>query len=191
MNENRPPHMKPLVKVNLACGPFGAGRPGWLGLDKAALANVDIVHDLKALPWPFADGEVGEAVCGHFFEHLTGPERIAFMDELYRVLAPGAEVLFIVPWWASKHAIRDPLHQWPPICEESFWYFNKAWRRSTGVDHCYGTCDFELMKWVLVLEDEWFRVEGHGVGKTEAERAYAGRHLLNAGVELQMTLRKL
>lgn len=115
------------MKLDLGCGPNPA--QGFEGVDQYAFdGKVKHVFDLRTTPWPFADNSVDEARCSHFIEHLTGQERCAFVNELYRVLKPEAGCLVITPHWASNRAYGDPTHQWPPVSEMWFYYLSREWR---------------------------------------------------------------
>lgn len=101
------------------------------------IAETSLVHGVLAdgKAWyavpgaePLPDGSVEEAHASHFIEHLTGPQRIAFVNELYRVLEPGGKCSIIVPHWASMRAYGDLSHQWPPVSEFWFFYLNAEWR---------------------------------------------------------------
>jgi predicted SAM-dependent methyltransferase len=128
-------------KLDLACGPHKAS--GFYGVDKHLVDGVDLVCNLTEYPWPFEDGSVDEVRCSHYLEHLTGTERIPFMNELWRVLRVGTVATITVPYWTSQRSVQDPTHQWPPLSENSFLYFDRDWRRRAGVDHYLGlTCDF-------------------------------------------------
>lgn len=116
------------VRLDFGCGPHK--REGFLGVDAFPFVGVDVVHDLKVTPWPWADNSVEEAHASHFIEHLTGPQRTAFVNELFRVLVPGGKCQIIVPHWASNRAYGDPTHQWPPVAEMWFYYLNRDWRLS-------------------------------------------------------------
>jgi hypothetical protein len=131
---------------------FGCGankREGFTGVDVIAFPGVDVVLDIATAVWPWADGSVAEAHASHFVEHLTGRERVHFVNELYRVLAPGATCTIIVPHWASCRAYGDYTHQWPPVSEFWFYYLSKAWRTGNAphndAAHVAGgyACDFE------------------------------------------------
>src|SRR3977135_3662669 len=80
---------------------FGAGpntREGFEGVDVLPFdGKVKHVLDLTTTPWPWKDGSVAEAHASHFVEHLTAPQRVAFINELYRVLVPGGQCQIIVP----------------------------------------------------------------------------------------------
>jgi hypothetical protein len=130
-----------LVKLDLGCGK--AKREGFLGVDARAFEGVDQVVDLRK-PWPWKDGAVEEAHCSHFVEHLTAAERIHFVNELYRVLIPGAKCQVIVPHWASCRAYGDLTHQWPPVSEFWFYYLDKGWRTQNAPHNDFYTCDFNI-----------------------------------------------
>jgi hypothetical protein len=107
------------------------------------------VLDIAAGHWPWKDGSVLEAHASHFVEHLTGLQRVVFVNELYRVLIPGGTCQVIVPHWASCRAYGDYTHQWPPVSEFWFYYLSREWRAQNAphndVAHVAGgyACDFE------------------------------------------------
>jgi hypothetical protein len=135
------------MKIDIGCGPNK--REGFQGMDQYDLPGVDFVHDVRVTPWPFEDGEITEAHCSHFLEHLTGQERVQFFNELYRVMAPGAQISIITPHWASNRAYGDFTHQWPPVAEFTYMYVSKAWRTEQAihtdisVNSAGYSCDFE------------------------------------------------
>lgn len=129
------------LKLDLGCGT--SKQPGFLGVDSRQFPGVDLVVDLRQ-PWPWRDGEVHEAFSSHFLEHLTGPERIHFVNELYRVLRPGGTAVIVVPNWASARAYGDLTHQWPPVSPDWFYYLGKAWRSSHAPHNDFYTCDFNV-----------------------------------------------
>lgn len=123
-----------LVRLDLGCG--ANKQPGFTGADSVGFPGVDVVTDLRQ-PWPWPDNSVSEVFCSHFLEHLTAAERVHFANELYRVLVPGRYeggqpvagfARIITPHWASARAYGDPTHQWPPVSEWAFFYWNRDWR---------------------------------------------------------------
>jgi hypothetical protein len=135
----------PLIKLDLGSGPNP--KEGFLGVDirhfgDAKDSKVGLVHDLRT-PWPWTDGQVEEAHCSHFLEHLTGLERVHFVNELYRVLIPGGKCLLVTPHWASTRAYGDYTHQWPPVSEFWFYYLNAEWRTANAPHNDLYACDFE------------------------------------------------
>lgn len=116
---------KPLLKLDLGCGPNK--RAGFTGVDSREFTGVDVVTDLN-LPWPWDDASVEEIHASHILEHFSAPQRMHIFNEMYRVLIPNGKATIITPWWASGRAYGDPTHQWPPVCEMSYYYLNKEWR---------------------------------------------------------------
>src|SRR4029450_1928126 len=90
------------------------------------------------------DGSVEEAHASHFVEHLNATQRIHFVNELYRVLIPGAKCQIIVPSWSSCRAYGDLTHQWPPISEFWFYYLSKDWRAQNAPHNDFYQCDFDV-----------------------------------------------
>lgn len=134
---------------------LGAGKnkkPGFLGVDAIKFDGVDVVHDLRQTPWPWADNSVDEAHCSHFLEHLTNLdgkyERVKFFNELFRVLKPGAKCTLILPHWSSNRYYGDPTHK-EPFSEFGFYYLNRTWRMANAphADADFNpdgyTCDFK------------------------------------------------
>jgi len=168
------------LKLDLGCGQ--RKMDGFTGVDISADCAADIVHDLNVIPWPFEDGSVEEVHASHFFEHLTGAQRIAFMNELWRVLQPEGKATIITPYWASPRAIQDPTHQWPPVAESSYLYFNKQWRQDNGLEHYQIRCDFDF-SFGYNIDAPW------SLRSTEA-RDFAVRHYQNVVSDLHVVLTK-
>jgi SAM-dependent methyltransferase len=118
------------LKLDFGCGPNK--KEGFLGVDILDFPGVDKVVDLRSSPWPFEDNSVEEAYTSHFVEHLTADERVTFVNELYRILKPGASCQIIVPHWASGRAYGDPTHMWPPVSEWWFFYLSQEWRNGNA-----------------------------------------------------------
>ena len=136
------------TRIDLGCGK--AKREGFTGVDRLPFDGVDVVVDLARDPWPWADGQIEEAHSSHFLEHLTPVERIHFANELYRVLKPGGKCQIITPHWAAARAYGDPTHQWPPVSEWLYLYWNKPWRLANAphsdAEHWPAgySCDFDF-----------------------------------------------
>jgi SAM-dependent methyltransferase len=134
------------LKLDFGCGPNK--REGFHGVDNINFPNVDFVCDLRE-KWPWHDNSVEEGFASHFLEHLTGQERVHFVNELYRVLVPGGKTTIVVPHWASCRAYGDPTHKWPPVSEFWFYYLLKDWRMAnaphTDITHAPDgfSCNFE------------------------------------------------
>lgn len=128
-----------VIRLDLGCGKNK--REGFIGVDSRDFGQ-DVIHDLTKV-WPWEDDSVEEAHCSHFVEHLTGSERIHFVNELYRVLRKGAKATLITPHWSSTRAYGDLTHQWPPVSEFWFYYLNAEWRAQNAPHNDGYLCDFD------------------------------------------------
>lgn len=170
------------LKIDLGCG--DNKREGFTGVDKYKTPSVDIEHDLFVYPWPFEDNSVDEVWCSHFFEHIAGMDRPRWIEELYRVLKVGAKATLITPYYKSPRATQDFTHQWPPVSEETYLYFNKQWRESNKLTHgLYDVkADFDFTF--------GYSVDGVWATRNEETKAFAMRHYWNAIQDLWVTLIK-
>jgi hypothetical protein len=149
----------PPLKIDLGCGT--QKKPGFVGADCIAFEGVDHVFNIGRDRWPWEDGSVSEAHSSHSLEHLSDHaidivdgqivryrERCHFFNELYRVMAPGAKATITTPYWASNRAYGDPTHEWPAICEMTYYYFDADWRKTQAPHACpHLTCDFKGTVW--------------------------------------------
>ena len=115
-----------------------------IGVDIEKCEGVDVVHDLTKFPYPFKDESADAIYTCHFQEHLDGEERIKFFNECYRILKPGGKMRHIHPYYKSVRAVQDPTHKFPPISENSYFYWDKSWREANKLDHYPIKCDFEF-----------------------------------------------
>jgi hypothetical protein len=105
--------------LNLGCGLDV--RPGVVNHDRERHSpGVDVAWDLNRTPWPWADGAAREVLATDVVEHLD--DVVAFMDEAWRVLAPGGLLRLCVPDWRSAAAWTDPTHR-RAFTARSFEYF--------------------------------------------------------------------
>jgi len=128
------------MKLNLGCSDRAI--PGFVSVDIAPPA--DVIADLSQ-PWPWFTSSVDEVVAFDIFEHL--PNRIFTMNELHRVLKPGAVATIEVPN-AAKGAgqWQDPTHvsQW---CLNSWQYFEAGSFAHNRLARSYGiTAAFRILE---------------------------------------------
>jgi hypothetical protein len=128
-----------MVKLDFGCGKNP--KAGYEGVDILDFGQPHRVN-LGADKWPWKDGTVEEAHSSHFIEHLTAAERIHFVNELYRVMAPSAKCYIAFPMWSSERAYGDLTHQWPPVSPFWFYYLSKEWRETQAPHNTFYTCDF-------------------------------------------------
>ena len=139
------------LRLDLGCGPNKVD-PSWTGADIRKFPGVDVVCDLRKR-WPWENNSVAQAYSSHFIEHLEAMDRVWFINELYRVLKPGAQATLIAPHWASSRAYGDLTHKWPPISE--FWpaYLDAQWRAANAPHNDFYTCDFTHVEGPAVRQD--------------------------------------
>jgi len=131
--------------------------------------------------WPYKDGSVEEIYSAYVLCRIPGRNRGQFMDEAYRVLKPEGKMVVIVPYAFSSRGIQDYTFEWPPICEQSFLYFNKEWRKQAQVDYPIN-CDFDFSY-------------GHSFDPDTANRSDDARpfwikHYLNSVNDIQINMVK-
>jgi len=98
------------IKLDIGCG--ANKQPGFVGIDVRPEQGVDIVHDLQTYPWPLPDNSVSLAVCSHVMEHINPADFgfIKFMNEIWRVMKPGSELVASFPYAGSPGYWQDPTH---------------------------------------------------------------------------------
>jgi len=92
------------MRLNLGC--CDDIRVGWTNVDIVPGRGVTVI-DLRDL-WPWSDSSVAEILAMDVIEHL--PDKIHTMNEMWRVLAPGAVVHIGVPTTDGPGAFQDPTH---------------------------------------------------------------------------------
>ena len=90
--------------LDLGCG--NDKLPGTIGLDRAHLPGVDVVHNLNHYPWPFEDNAFDHVVCKHSLSHVN--DFVAALGEIHRIAKPQAIVEILAPHYASDNANTDP-----------------------------------------------------------------------------------
>ena len=111
------------IRLDIGCGE--AKNPGFVGIDMLPLKGVDIVWHLETFPWPLPDESVVVATASHVLEHIN-PHKGVFIDvmnEIWRILKPGGQFAFVVPYAESPGYVQDPTHC-NPINETTMHYFD-------------------------------------------------------------------
>lgn len=130
------------MRLNL--GAWDKRLDGYLSVDVCG-PHADQIVDLDSTPWPWPDSSV-EAVFAHdVFEHLR--DRRAVMNELWRILAPGARADIKVPSTRGAGAWCDPTHVsfWNAGFFEYFEHGNFARERFRGSDYYGVHADFRIV----------------------------------------------
>jgi|PlaIllAssembly_1097288.scaffolds.fasta_scaffold28824_2 SAM-dependent methyltransferase len=108
-------------RLDIGCG--GNKQKNFVGMDKRPLEGVDIVHDLEVFPYPIGDGEVLDIVGSHIIEHIKPWLMIDFMNELWRILRVGGNLILSAPYGVGFPYVQDPTHC-NPVNEATFQYFD-------------------------------------------------------------------
>lgn len=116
------------LRLDLGTGKGHRKPAGFVGVDVAKHDGVDVVCNLGAPNWPWADNSVDEVHCDHVLHYLTAKQRVTFMNELWRVLKLGAQAKIIVPHWCAARAYLDLNVEWPPVTEAWFFTLHRPWR---------------------------------------------------------------
>lgn len=93
------------LRVDLGCGK--RKHEGHVGIDRVALAGVDILTDFET-ELPIEDHCVDQIFSNFFFEHVKNI--IKLFQEVYRISKPGAIITFTVPFFQSYTQYKDPTH---------------------------------------------------------------------------------
>ena len=112
-----------LIKIDLGGGKNPQNK--FINIDRRRLKNVDIVHDLETTPWPLPDNCATLVMASHIVEHINPAKEgfIKFMDECWRVLKIGGQMMIATPYAGSEGYWSDPTHCNP--CTVQTWgYFD-------------------------------------------------------------------
>ena len=165
------------LKLDLGCGQ--RKQEGFVGVDIAPIEGVDIVHDLRNVPWPFADNSVDQIYSSHTIEHLD--DLIPFFNEVHRILKPGCQAVIIAPYYSSIRCWQDPTHK-QAISECTFLYYNKQWREEQGLSHYPITADFDFT-YGYSFHPNW-------AARSDEARAFAVAHYINVVTDIQVAMTK-
>ena len=108
------------IRLDIGCGE--AKQKNWVGLDKRPLKGVDIVWDVQDFPWPIPDNCCFQALMSHLWEHIEPKYRFDVINEIWRIMKPGGQLLLSSPYYQSFGALQDPSHYGCPN-EATFLYF--------------------------------------------------------------------
>ncbi len=137
--------------------------------------------DPLSLPWKLKSASVEEAYSAYLLHRIPAAKRGPFMDELWRVLVPGGKATIVVPYWHSARAIQDPSAEWPPLCEQSFLYFNQQFRTDNHWPSRM-VCDFDFVY--------GYTFDPETASKADEARMFWLKHYTNTINDLQIVLTK-
>lgn len=132
--------------------------------------------------WALRDASVEEARSLYLFQRLSANQRLAMMEELWRVLIPGGKVLVLAPYYASSRAVQDPLAVWPPVCEATFLYFNRKYRDDNKTLP-FLKCNFEFVY--------GYQFDPETATRPDDTKPFWMKHYLNSALDVHVTLTRL
>ena len=140
----------------------------------------EVKHDLTKFPWPYKSSSISELTCFHKLEYIPAKMRVPFMEEIFRILVTGGKATFLAFYWTSPRSIQDPAAEWPPLCEQSFLYFNKGWRETNGLPAI--KCDFDFTY--------GYQADPETAARSQESQSFWLKHYLNTATDLQIVLTK-
>lgn len=149
---------------------LGSGFQHFDRFPTARVTTVDIRHNVGATkvwnlnktPWPFEDNSFDFVYSSHLLEHLD--DTTSFMEEVYRISRPNANVEITVPYFRSKWQAMDPTHKklFSPWVIHHYTPGVKLGRRQFSLYENYthsSKVNFELTKfsWNKGIDQTWFQ----------------------------------
>ena len=105
------------------------------------------------------------------------------MNEVWRILKPGAVATFISPYYSSVRAWQDPTHK-QTISENTYLYYNQEWMKNNGLSHYGIKANFNIMGFEYHINEDFKDVKG-------ADLEYAAKHMINVYDDIKATLKKV
>lgn len=109
------------VVIDLGCGEHK--NENAIGIDKVAYRGVDIVHDLESLPYPLPSGCASILIASHVVQQLKPWLFVDIMNEWWRLLRVGGELMVSTPYAGSFGFSQDPANV-KPFNEATWAYFD-------------------------------------------------------------------
>lgn len=113
--------------ILLDISPIPNKQPQFTGMANREHSNVDIIHDPEKFPWPFKDNSCHLVIAHNYLHHVKPWLFNALMDEIWRVLKPGGQAAFSMPYGNSPGFLADPL-SCKAMNETTFSYFDPQFR---------------------------------------------------------------
>lgn len=100
------------MKLNLGAGNAIQTGKEWLNLDITRhRPEIQVVHDLNQIPYPFVDEQFDTVHAISVLEHLI-PNLIDSLDEIWRILEPDGLLTIKYPLATSPTIHDDATHRW-------------------------------------------------------------------------------
>jgi SAM-dependent methyltransferase len=108
-------------RLDIGCG--SNKMQSFIGMDCRELPGVDLVHNAEEFPYPFSNDSLSVVLCSHLIEHIKPWLTIDFLNEVWRILEVGGQLLLSTPYGGSFGYWQDPTHI-NGFNEATFMYFD-------------------------------------------------------------------
>ena len=126
-----------------------------------------------------ADESVDEIVGDYVIEKV--PDLVAFIDECYRLLRPGAKATLTAYHFANTLAWTSPLVR-RGISETSLNFASKDWREASKFSDCFVKANFEV--------NGSFAVDQESQNRSDEAKSFWVKRYLNVAHQVIFTLTK-
>jgi SAM-dependent methyltransferase len=139
-----------MARLNLGAG--NRPEPGAVNHDRIRhRPEIDVVHDLDVLPWPWPDNSFDAITARSVLEHLR-LNLVESVDECWRILQPGGCLHVKVPLWTHENSYADPTHHWHYTLH-SFDVFDPSTKLGTELDF-YTSRKWDIVRGPITNEPE-------------------------------------
>lgn len=122
------------IKLDVGCGENK--QAGFVGMDIRPLETVDIVHDVEKTPYPLPDECCNTILTSHLIEHICPKRFISVMNEWWRLMKVGGQLLIGAPYGNSFGYVQDPSHCMA-VNEATWAYFDPTAQESRELFNVY------------------------------------------------------
>lgn len=102
------PDIKNSIRLDVGCG--ANKQPGFWGMDKRRLDDVDVIHDVEWIPWPLPPQSCSVILMSHLIEHIKPWLQIDILNECWRLLEENGLLIIATPYATSFGYNQDPTH---------------------------------------------------------------------------------
>jgi hypothetical protein len=159
-------------KLDIGCGARKVD-DDYVGVDRIDYPGVDLVGDIDDVLAQIPEGALRGVYSSHFLEHVEDVSGL--LEQLARVLAPGAALEVVVPHFSNPYYFSDPTHktafglysfsylasdpvyrrQVPAYCRIEAFRLTSARLRFKSPPPFYGRYAFKRAVEVLVNSSRW------------------------------------
>src|SRR6185436_17586506 len=137
------------MKLNLGCGKKSMN--GYLNIDSQnEIGNVELVHDLTDVPYPFAKANEAEEITSiEFLEHISFRDTEKVLSEWYRILNYGGKLKIQVPdagkamvYYANKEICECVPHKADSV---------EGFKANPACPKCQGKAKINPRRWIYTF----------------------------------------